>query len=120
VNPETGKCSEKDLEKAKDNLRNHFSVVGITERFDETVTLLKQKFNWSQDISAYPKNVNTDKKISGPLPETTIRTIQQRNLYDIELYQYSNQLLDEMIAAQGEIFSSALKREKELNSFDAL
>ena len=117
VNPETGKCSEKDLEKAKENLRNHFSVVGITERFDETLALLKQKFNWTQNISAYPKNVNTDKKTSGPYPETTIRAIEQRNLHDIELYQYCNQLLDEMIAAQGETFSMALKREKELNSF---
>jgi hypothetical protein len=115
VNPEPGMCSEKDLETAKENLRQHFAVVGTTERFDETLALLKLKFNWTQEVSAYPRNVNVDKKNPTSFSEMAITAIQNRNLFDIELHGYANQLMDEIIVTQGESFLKLLKRQKELN-----
>jgi len=117
INPEPGKCSEQDLERAKENLCKHFAFVGITERFDETLALLKLKFNWTKNVSSYPRNVNADKKQSDINMEPGIKAVKNRNLYDIQLYNYANQLMDEMIALQGPAFSQALWQQKELNSF---
>jgi hypothetical protein len=109
VNPEIGKCSENDLQTAKDNLRHHFAVVGTTERFDETLALLKQKFNWNKEVVAYPRNVNTYQKDSTLLSEATIKAIKNRNIFDIELHRYANQLMDEAIACQRETFLQLLQ-----------
>ena len=42
-----GECPAEILEIAKENLAVHFAVVGITERFDETLILLKTALNWN-------------------------------------------------------------------------
>src|SRR5581483_8192664 len=46
-----GDCSELHLETAKQNVANHFSLAGLTGRFEETLALLKLIFGWK--ISHY-------------------------------------------------------------------
>ena len=41
-----GGCTREMLEKAKNNLSNHFSVVGLSEHFDESLLLMKQRLGW--------------------------------------------------------------------------
>ncbi len=86
------------------------------ERFDETLALLKLKFNWTREVSAYPRNVN-DKKKATTFSEMTVKAIKNRNLFDIELHHYANQLMDEIIGKHDETFSTLLKQQTELNSF---
>lgn len=47
-NPQTrfvsGLISTPDLDTAKENLLQHFSIIGITERFDESLYLMKKIF----------------------------------------------------------------------------
>jgi hypothetical protein len=105
-----GHCSDAMLQAAQDNLRQHFSVVGITERFDETLVLLARTFSWPQELLYYPRNVTVAGTHSSRLPEATIDLIRERNAYDIELYEFVMQLLDEAIAAQGQEFVMELER----------
>jgi hypothetical protein len=42
-----GACTDEMLERAKQNLDASFAVAGLTERFDETLTLLQKRFGWS-------------------------------------------------------------------------
>jgi hypothetical protein len=83
---------------------------------DESLALLKQQFKWAQNISSYPKNVNTNKQGSDSLPASTLHAIQHRNRFDIELHRFANQLMDEAIAAQGDEFTNVLEQQKQLNS----
>jgi hypothetical protein len=105
-----GHCSDVMLQAAKENLRKYFSVVGITERFDETLVLLARTFGWSQELLYYPRNVTVAGTHSSRLPGATIDLIRERNAYDIELYQFGMQLLEEAIAAQGQDFVTELER----------
>lgn len=114
INPEIGKVTEKNLEKAKANLREHFAVVGTTERFDETLVLLKQKLNWTKEVSSFPRNV-TNKKTDS-ISQTAVKAIENRNLFDLELHSFANQLMDEMIAAQGKTFFEMLEKQRALNT----
>ena len=41
-----GPCTAEIFERAKENLRRHFSVVGLSERFEETLALMKLRFGW--------------------------------------------------------------------------
>lgn len=39
-----GKVTREMLEQAKENLMCHFKVIGLTERFDESMMLLRKDF----------------------------------------------------------------------------
>lgn len=87
---------EDDLETAKNNLKNYFSVVGITERFDETLKVLHKNLGW--EINGYEnRNVNPNRHTLDEIPNEVIEIIKSKNEKDIALYQFANQLLDEQI-----------------------
>jgi hypothetical protein len=48
VPPEKGPCTEATLEKALEHLRTDFAVSGLTERFDESLILMKRRLGWSK------------------------------------------------------------------------
>jgi hypothetical protein len=102
--PELGGCTEALLEKAKENLRRHFSVAGVTERFDETLVLLKRTHGWAKGLLYYPKNTNPDRPPTETLPEALREAIRRRNWLDDQLHHFVNTLLDERIAAEGPDF----------------
>ena len=41
-----GECSEEMLTVAKENLNLHFGLIGLTERFEETLALAKVLLGW--------------------------------------------------------------------------
>jgi hypothetical protein len=104
VEPEVGGCTKALLEKAKENIRRHFSVAGVTERFDETLVLLKRKQGWAKDLFYYPRNTNPDRPPTGNLPEALREAILRRNWLDDQLYRFVSARLDEQIAAEGPNF----------------
>ena len=79
-------CTEEMFQKAIENLNEHFSFVGITEMFDESLVLLKDILAW--DTPRYEKLNQTGKKTClSDLSEETINRINELNKYDIRLYQ---------------------------------
>ena len=104
------------ISKAKGNLRQHFSIVGVTERFDETLILLKRTFGWADELLYYPKNVTPQRPLSASLPQSTIDAIKEANELDFQLYEFAKDMLDEAIASEGPSFSDELEKFKDLNN----
>lgn len=87
---------EDDLETAKNNLKKYFSVVGITERYDESLYVMEKKLGWK--INNYKKiNVTPDRPTIEEIPKEVIEIIKTKNEKDIELYTFANKLLDEQL-----------------------
>ena len=85
----------KILEQAKKNLQEYFSIVGITERFDETLILMKEKLGWSSNPYYYRRNTNKNVSYSQlNIKEDTLVTIRKYNQLDLELYKYANELFE--------------------------
>jgi hypothetical protein len=110
VDPAIGECTTATLRLAQENLRRHFAVAGLTERFDETLVLLRRKLGWTRDVVSFPRNVNPHRLPTASLPPEVVEAIGRRNELDYELWQYASQLLDEAIAEQGEGFDEELSR----------
>ncbi|MBX9974020.1 sulfotransferase family 2 domain-containing protein [Cytobacillus firmus] len=88
--------SPSDLEQAKQNLQEHFSVIGITEMFDDSVALMKQKFNWN-DISYVRKNQTKKRLSKEEIDPIIINKIKANNELDIQLYNWAkNRLVQEL------------------------
>ena len=86
----------KMLEKAKKNLQEYFSIVGITERFDESLILMKQKLGWNSNPYYYRRNTNrTNSYAQLKIQEDTLATIREHNHLDIELYKYAYELFEQ-------------------------
>lgn len=94
-----------DMHVAIENLHKHFITVGLQERFDETLVLLKRKLRWK--LPLYTK-ANVAPAGSGveALSESDRRLIAQHNELDTQLYEAAARMFDQQIAAQGVGFRS--------------
>ncbi|WP_216828248.1 sulfotransferase family 2 domain-containing protein [Alkalihalobacterium elongatum] len=82
-----------DLDVAKENITKYFSVVGITERFNESIKLLNDSLGWNIcNISKV--NVNPNKPKKSEIANEVREVIKEKNQKDIELYQLATHLLD--------------------------
>jgi len=88
-------CTAEILAKAKENLQ-YFSVVGLTERFEESLALMKLRFGWK--IESYSSfNLTRTRPKKRDLPQSTLDLIAERNRFDIELYECAAKLFEEAI-----------------------
>ena len=88
-------CTAETLLRAKENLQ-HFSVVGLTERFEESLALMKLRFGWKLD-SYSSFNVTRKRPKKRELPQSTLDLIAERNRFDMELYECARNLFEETI-----------------------
>lgn len=109
-----GECTAEVLETAKRNLREHFAVVGLTEKFDETLMLLKRAFGW-QNLYYARQNVTARRPRKDELTPDTLDLIVEANRLDIELYQYATTLFEEQIRQQGASFVKELEEFQSTN-----
>jgi hypothetical protein len=86
-----------DLESAVNNLRQ-FSVVGTTERFDETLRVVVGKLGWR--VGEYERmNVTCNKPLQSEVSQEVIRLVERKNEKDMLLHELANHLLDEQLAS---------------------
>jgi hypothetical protein len=101
-----GRCTDEMLEQAKANIDERFSAVGLTERFDESLLLLRRAFGWS---NLYYVKVNVAGARREPLAPETLETIRRQNRLDLELYRWAGERMDRAIAADAR-FADDLRR----------
>jgi Galactose-3-O-sulfotransferase len=96
-----GDCDAAMLEAAKENLSRYFSLVGLTERFDEGLAILKIMFGW--EIAKYAKfNVTKSRQAGTNLPSSTVELIAERNQYDVALYDFASTVFNQTCAQYGD------------------
>src|SRR4030067_55468 len=127
IDSEFGKCTSEMLEAAKENLKKYFTVVGLSEYFDETVLLMKLAFGWKLPIRLSLKkivsgtsspfyertNVSINRVRRDELSEDDLSAINKFNELDIQLYEYAKELCHEQIKQYGSSFKTELKKLKE-------
>jgi len=96
-----GECDDETLALAKENLSKYFSLVGLTERFDETLSLAKILFGWK--IPNYGHfNVTSARPRKEEVPAEIRDVIKDRYSYDIQLYEYATGLFDQLVNRHAE------------------
>ena len=80
---EFGHCNADMLERALDNMRNHFLVVGTTERYQESASLLQKRL-WLPLLEV--GHFNSRKSPKRPIDNTMTKTILELNEFDLNLF----------------------------------
>ncbi len=102
-----GPCTEQTLDAAKANLARHFTLAGLTERFDETLALFKVLFGWK--LNHYASfNVTAVRPRSDSVPSATKRLIADRNRFDVALYEHVLPAFDQALDTHRESVTAAL------------
>jgi hypothetical protein len=109
-----GQCPPDLLERARQNLHDRMTVIGLTEKFDQTLLLLKQTFGWNKLLYA-PQNVSTDAGGRSAVEGAARDVILAVNQLDVELYRYAQTLFDEQVKRQGPAFSRELEAFQKTN-----
>jgi len=102
------------LHHAKDNLNRDFSVVGLVEKFDESLVLLKTILNWSN--VHYRWQNATDKRVRREdVPDALIDEIKGCHPRDVKLYETAASRFSAQIESLEPQFSRDLKRFRQSN-----
>lgn len=105
---------EAQLELAKKNLKEHFKVIGLAEKFDESLILLKKTLGWK--IPLYDKNnVSKSRPSTRDVSKDVLKLIEQSNEFDVQLYEYGKQIFEDLINHQGTSFKREVDEFKEVN-----
>jgi hypothetical protein len=88
------------LENAKENLSRDFAVVGLAERFEETLVLLGSRLGWKIRPVAN-SNVAQGRPKRQAHTEEELRTIRELNRLDVELHDWARGRFEEAIARSG-------------------
>lgn len=108
--------TEADFQIATANIRQHYLLTGITERFDEFLVLLAHIMGWSlADITYTRNNVTLNHPGRKNAPENIVNEIERHNEFDRRLYEYTNVLFEEKIKDYGSDFTQHLLLFQQLN-----
>lgn len=94
MNLPCGRVTHELLQRAKENLVGNFAVVGLTERFEESLILLHRAFGWPLHRFAL-RNVGGNRLRRDEVSETTLEVIEDRNRHDLDLYRFAAGLFEE-------------------------
>lgn len=89
-------CTAEICERAKKNLLEYFSVVGLFDRFEESLALMKLRFGWKlQRYSSF--NVTRSRPRKADIPQSTLDLIAEKNSFDISLYKCAEEIFQTAI-----------------------
>src|SRR6266581_2332084 len=89
-------CTAEICERAKENLVRYFSVVGLSERFEESLALMKLRFGWKLERYA-AFNVTGTRPKKRDLSPSLRDLIVEKNSYDVALYECAAKLFQEAV-----------------------
>lgn len=100
------------LEQAIAHIEADFPIVGILERYDESLLLMKRYFRWARGVYAR-KNENLGHPRYQDLPAHQQQLLQRVCEPEMALYEYAKARLERQLSEQGDDFwreLAALKR----------
>ncbi|MDD5250639.1 MAG: sulfotransferase family 2 domain-containing protein [Rhodocyclaceae bacterium] len=89
-----GRVTAPILERAKANLAGKFAVVGLTERFEESLVLLQRQFGWPL-CRAAALNVGDGRPQRADVGADALKVVADCNRFDAELYRFAAALFEQ-------------------------
>ena len=97
-------CDDRILEIAKENLTKSFSVIGLCERFEESLVLMAKTFGW--EIPYYENRKVS--KVRPALASDVVNMIQEHNRLDMELYEFARKRFEDTLHKKEDVMRQAL------------
>lgn len=109
-------CRGDHYEQALERLQTCFSVVGVTDRFDDAVVLMKHRLGWRRPLFYASANVKHRTDPRNDLPQRTQDAILEANRWDLKLYEWADEQLDASLARAEHLNVESEKEKMRRNS----
>lgn len=96
------------LNRAKFNLENYFSVVGLLERFNEARVLMKLELDWVVESGKEKENASSY-DATADVADEDLELIRELNVLDYDLYEFADELIGDRRAQYGKVFEQQLR-----------
>jgi hypothetical protein len=83
-----GETDDSMLTLAQQHIDDHFTVMGVTELFDESVCLMQQRLGWVRAPFYQTQNVSKTRTRATPPDERALDVIREYNRLDLALYEW--------------------------------
>lgn len=96
-------CTSEICATAMENMQRHFTVVGLSERFEESLALMKLRYGWKlESYSSF--NITKARPKKRDLSQSTLDLITEKNSYDVALYEFAAKRFEaEVLEKAGEV-----------------
>jgi len=84
-----GKCSNKMLNEAKENLSKNFAAFGLNEKLEQSCRLFEARLGWKRKRRLHRKNENPMRPDVADLDSEVLERIREINRFDWELYEFA-------------------------------
>ncbi|MBI3509106.1 MAG: sulfotransferase family 2 domain-containing protein [Bacteroidetes bacterium] len=109
-----GSVNENTLQKALDNIEKHFSVVGLQNKFDETLLLIAEHYHWK-----FPwyrrQQISKNRVRVADLDKTTLDSVIEYNRIDQKLFEIINQKMEATLREEGNDFKERVEKFRRRN-----
>ena len=105
-----GKITADILEVAKRNIDKDFLIVGLSEKFDESLLLMKKFLNWRHLPLYVRKNVTKNRPATNTLNSQDLNLIRNYNSFDVQLYSYAAKKFEEKLEQEYKEIKRDLKK----------
>jgi hypothetical protein len=95
---EAAPAQEETLAVAKQRLGAEFALIGLTERFDESVASLRRIFGW-RDVGYRREKIGDNRPPLSSVPAATRQIILRHNQLDADLYRSARELFNDRLRA---------------------
>lgn len=102
------------FERVQENLENHFLFLGLTERFDESLIILKNKLSWGS-IYYIKRKVSHKKVTITNISEEELEFARSLNQADIQLYNYAKEQFEALVTENQALINTQIKKLQCLN-----
>ena len=109
-----GQCTPDMLKKAKENIKKYF-LIGLTERFEESLIYFKQVLGW-QTLPTYKNyNITNNKPADVRISDETLHSIEKHINLDQQLYKFCADIFDSRIKEFDDSFFEQVEVLKKMN-----
>lgn len=109
VDVERGRCTRAMLDIAIERLEQNFAFVGLLDRFEESVVLLRRVFGWRGCYYVH-SNPTKVRKHAIELAPSQRQLLSEHNELDAELYQFAADKFQSVLDEAGDDFTRDLNR----------
>ena len=90
---------ENALETAIAHLENDFAMVGLQDRYDESLLMMRHVLNWQKPVAYIRKNVTSKRITLADLPADDRALIEKAAEIEMPLYEYAKKRFEAQVAA---------------------
>lgn len=110
-----GQMTANELEQAKVALRDKYICFGLTERFDDSLVLLKKALGWDR-VYYVKQNVTKDRPALTDIPQGIIKRLEEKYALDAELYGFGRKEFEKRVDSMSDTLGKELATLRMLNA----